>query len=368
MDDVDELLNAFDAGLFQDFEPRYDSGNPRRVVSEPCCLCLCSASVKGGAKVARASADGTLSCSKCGQVLPAQSGEVKTPISTRSDTPISVKERCGPVASDLLPSSSVGWCVTGPVQRGAHHSDRAMLKASRDIRALAQNSCISPATISVAERMFKTALDRPEAVRVRREGLVEGALYAALRVCGTPRTVPELAATFQCETSVLRHGIKRIFNALWAEADGVESSKGPRLAKAEDFVSRFLAHCPFKSRSNELLASVFEQYAHEMGLVPEIAEMPPHVVAAVALVFSWEHLGQSHDITDASKASGVASSTIRRALRSMSDHRRSIMARVSRKVMGPDCMSSASILAWAVSRAQTPPPSNKENCVVGGGG
>ena len=234
------------------------------------------------------------------------------------------KERCGPVASPLY--SSVANACRAPVRMLEMDScDRSMLTASRRIRGIQQNhtSGISAAVASVAERMFRSLLESEALKGSRREGLLEGVVFAAARSCGCARTVDEIAAMFDTQHAKVLTGIRRVHEVI--------DYQGPR-ASPREFTRRFVSRIPATAESGASMWNLVDQYSLCLDKIDIYEDEAPHVAAAAALSLAWEHTGRAGGDTVAATASGVSRSTIRKCVKKLGRERVRVFSLVSARL------------------------------------
>lgn len=300
-------------------------------------------------------------CASCGKIV-----DELCPHHHTAKPDADVHARCGQEVSPLYPMSSLGGCSSArKVRSGIHHRDRAVYVASTKMRERVCRGQVSASIVRVAENMYRRVADAPSMANASRDGIVEGALYAASRACGVPKTPDEIARMFDVPTRVVRRGAQKV-------ADVLASSKGngPREPEPLAFVARYIANAPGHRRCSHTgaLAELVRSYVLEMFAMSkcrddcrddcrhlgdggiDVEDVAPQVVTAVAFALAWEHTGRRGGVGSASAASGIAQRTVRSYVTKFvpSARRARLVERVSIRIMNAGESRIGTIHAWTV--------------------
>jgi transcription initiation factor TFIIIB Brf1 subunit/transcription initiation factor TFIIB len=225
--------------------------------------------------------------------------------------------------------------------------DRAMLDASRRIRCMqqTQGNGISAAVASVAERMFRTVLESESLKGSRREGLLEGVMFAAARSCGCARTVSEIATMFNNDHTKVLGGIRRVLEVI--------DQRGFRVSP-RDFTRRFVMRIPAASEPGTTMWHLVDQYVLCLEQTDRYEDEAPHVVAAAAISLAWEHTGRTGGDALAALASGVSRSTVRKCVKKLGPERLQTVTLVTERLAGAQ-------IAWTSGRERKRVASERNN-------
>lgn len=237
------------------------------------------------------------------------------------------RDRCGPVASDLYTSSVLGWCINSSYG-GIDSRDRSLHRMATAMRARAHAAGLSEATISVAERMYKACSEMACSRGLSREVIMVGAVYAASRQCGAPRTLEEISKAFDADVPSVAKGATHVCGALDVQSRAVQ-------AHPRNFVDRMLQRLPsaLECTQGGILHRLVTAYAEETGNLAQLDDERPEAVAAMCVALAWNHMGRSGPVDTARLASGLSSSTIRKLMRDIDAQRGRLSANASKRVL-----------------------------------
>lgn len=217
---------------------------------------------------------------------------------------------------DILTDSGSVTCI-GTKSRclGMDSRDRALVSAMRRIQCAASAGNICSAVLKAAEHTYVKVTDAPMMRGTRRDGIAEGSLYVASKTCHAPRTVGEIAKLFGVADMDVTRGARRVSEVLATYRN--KGTDDNNTTSPQDYLPRFLASVPKTEQSRDVAAA---SRTYLDMLQPTLRDEAAAVVAALALVMAWDHLGLRGSITIVYDASGVPRGTLRRCLKCVMKH------------------------------------------------